>query len=86
MSGTLSLDEALERFRGAFSPLECVATFEDHGFRIRVTVFDSTGAALFSNADLRSDVCTDAARLDWTLREIASQVKAKGFALDNYPS
>lgn len=54
--------------------------------RIRVTVFDPSDAPLITIDDLRADVCTDAARLDWTLREIASRVKAKAFALDNYPA
>ncbi|MGJ7483732.1 hypothetical protein ACSFA2_00645 [Variovorax sp. LT2P21] len=84
MSNTLPLAETLERIRGAFSPLDCAATAWDHDFRIKVTVFDRSGAKLFADDDLRTDVCTDPARLDWTLREIASRIKAVGLTLDNY--
>lgn len=84
MSKILSLDETLERIRGAFSPLDCAATSWDHYARIKVTVFDPSDEPLIVIEDLRADVCRDPSRLDWTLREIASQIKAKGFALDNF--
>lgn len=84
MSRTLSLDETLERIRGAFSPLDCAATAEDHYTRIKITVFDPSDEPLIVVEDLRADVCADPSRLDWALREIALQVKAKGFTLDNY--
>lgn len=86
MSKTLSLDETLERIRGAFSPLDCAATAEDHYTRIKVTVFDPSDEPLIVVEDLRPDVCADPSRLDWMLREVASRVKARGFILDKYPT
>lgn len=86
MSDTLPLADTLERIRRAFSPLDCAATAWDHYSRIKVTIFDPSDTPLIVIQDLRADVCTDPSRLDWTLREIASRVKAKGFALDDYPA
>lgn len=86
MSHALSLEEALKRIRRAFAPLECVAEDWDYEHRIRLKVLDPAGDPLITVDELLQDLFTDPSRLDWMLREIASRVKAKGFALDNYPA
>ncbi len=86
MRKTLSLDEALTRIRVAFVPLECVAEGWDHGHRIRLKVFDAAGNARINVDELLRDLFIDASRLELMLGEIAARLKAKGFALDNYPA